>query len=82
MEETGASDIGDGAAHLLPGVDNIDPKGVHCIPPEKTVHRGYSGQANLTPWGSTTAANKQPPSSLLKPDTHSKANALTVGPVS
>ena len=33
MEETGASDIGDGAACLLLGMDNIDPKGVHCIPP-------------------------------------------------
>jgi len=34
MEETGASDVGDGAANLLPGVDNIDPKGIHCIPPD------------------------------------------------
>ena len=33
MKETGASNVGDGAAYLLPGMDNIDPKGNRCIPP-------------------------------------------------
>lgn len=42
MEETGASDVGDGAAHLLPCMDNIDPKGVHCVPPEG---KGCTGAA-------------------------------------
>lgn len=33
VEEAGASDVCDRAAHLLPCVNDIDSKGIHCIPP-------------------------------------------------
>jgi hypothetical protein len=34
MEEAGASDVCDRAAHLLPCMNDIDPKGIHSIPPD------------------------------------------------
>lgn len=36
VQEAGAGDVGDGGAHLLPGVNHVDPEGVHCVPPGDT----------------------------------------------
>lgn len=33
MEETGAGDVGDGRADLLPRVDHVNAKSVHRVPP-------------------------------------------------
>jgi hypothetical protein len=43
MEEAGASDVCDRAAHLLPCMNDIDPKGIHSIPPKgKDAKRQFS----------------------------------------
>lgn len=34
MEETGPRNVGDRRPDLLPGMDHIDPEGVHSIPPD------------------------------------------------
>lgn len=47
MEEAGAGDVGDRRAHLLPGMDDIDPESIDGIPPAEV--EGES-KANGTGW--------------------------------
>lgn len=63
MEEAGPSNVGDRRAHLLPGMDDIDPEGIDSIAADVvTVHTGdehltlvvVDEQAPQHPCGSVT----------------------------